>query len=136
MIPGTVLAAIASYALMLVAYKLHRIRAFHIPVMASCILFDLAMPFYLYMNRPWYKRLVEGGEILSIGVWMHVAVLIILYFLYAAQVGTGWRLLRGDYEPRGSHHGQAKAIVWVRALVIFSGAMLYVPESDSEAAAG
>ena len=131
MIPVTILAAAASYALMVVAFYLHRFRPFHIAVMVSCMLFDIGMPFYLYMHRPWYKRLVEGGEILSFLVWMHVALLITLYFMYVVQVTTGLRLVRHDENPRDAHRAQAKAIIWIRALVVLSGAMLYVPGQDS-----
>ncbi|MBI1175453.1 MAG: hypothetical protein GC139_09350 [Sideroxydans sp.] len=121
------LAASVSYLLMLAAYYLPRHRYFHIPVMISCILFDAGMPIYLYTHRHWWRRLIDHQEILSSLVWMHFCLLMVLYVLYAVQVLSARKMLRGDPEARLSHHGQGKAMLIVRALTILSGAMLATP---------
>jgi len=132
---GPFYAALASYVLMLAAFYWHRQRAFHVPVMISVILFDLLMPVYLVMNRDWYRRLLEQGDILSFGVWMHFGLIVTLFVLYAIQVHTALRMLRPrDGDPatvRRDHRAQGLGILLARALVIVSGAVLYEPEPDS-----
>jgi len=127
MFPATVLAASLSYLLMLAAYFLPRHRFFHIPGMVSVILFDVGMPFYLYTHRNWWHRLIEQQDIVSFGVWMHFGLLVTMYSLYAAQIYTAARLLKGDPDARSAHHSQGKAILAVRGLVIVTGAILYNP---------
>ncbi len=132
MLEGTVIAAIASYALMLVAFYLPHRRAFHEPVMISAILFDLGMPIYLAMNRDWGKRLIDDGDILSFGIWMHFGLIITLYVLYSVQIHTALTLRKtaDSVDPedmaraRKEHHTQGKGILLVRALVIATGAIL------------
>lgn len=121
---GVVWTAFASYLLMLIAFHWSARRSLHIPVMVSLMLFDLAMPFYLYATRDWYKRLIEQGDIASFGVWMHLGLVLTLYALHAYQVSSVRGVLRGDTEARANHHGQGKAILVVRGLVILTGAML------------
>lgn len=124
MMTGVVWMALASYLLMLLAFHWSARRVLHVPIMVSLILFDLGMPFYLYATRDWYKRLIEHGDITSFGVWMHLGLVVTLYGLYVYQVISARGLLRGDAEARTDHHGQGKAILVVRGLVILTGAIL------------
>ena len=121
---GVVWMAFASYLLMLIAFRWSAQRVLHVSVMVSLMLFDLGMPFYLYATRDWYKRLIVQGDISSFGVWMHVGLLLTLYALYVFQIMSVRGVLRGDAEARTNHHGQAKAILVVRGLVILTGAIL------------
>ena len=125
--PGTIVAAIVSYLLMLAAYRMPRRRYFHIPVMAACLLFDLAMPIYLYTHRHWWHRLVEQGDIFSFLVWMHFGLLITMYVLYGTQINTARKIFKGDAEARAAHHAQGKALLLSRGLVIVTGAILANP---------
>ena len=93
---GPVLVSIFTYLLMLLAYRYHSKRWFHIPVMSAIVVFDLCMPFYLYATRDWYRRLIEQEEIFSMMIWIHVMLLITLYVLYALQIIAGRQLLKGD----------------------------------------
>lgn len=111
---------------MLAAYKLSHIRKFHITTMVTCVIFDLCMPFYLYLNRDWYERLIEGGEILNFLIWMHIGLVITLYVLYFIQVQEGRKILAGTAD-RSSHAAQAKGIILTRAFMIMTGALLYEP---------
>jgi hypothetical protein len=129
MLAGTVIAAVVSYVLMVAAFYWHRVRGFHIPVMAGCVLFDFGMPVYLVLNRDWTTRLIEHGDILSFGVWMHFGLIIALFVLYAVQIQTALQLLHADDSARDAHHAQAKGILLVRALVIITGAVLAEPPS-------
>ena len=124
----TTLAAIFSYLLMLAAYFLPRQRYFHIPVMAATMVFDLALPVYLYLHRDWWHRLIEQQEIFSSLVWMHFLLFITMYALDAAQIHTARKILRGDPAARNDHHVQGKTLLWVRGLVILSGGILANPE--------
>lgn len=119
----------ATYLLMLAAFYLPRRRYFHIPVMAACLLFDIAMPVYLYTHRHWYHRLVEQGDIFSFLVWMHFGLFITLYVLYGVQVSSALKVLKGDAEARVNHHAQGKALLLARGLVIITGAILANPVS-------
>jgi len=130
----TTIAAVISFILMLIAYKLSHIRKFHISVMVSCIAFDLAMPFYLYLNRDWYGRLIEGGEILNFLIWMHIGLVVTVYILYVMQVIEGKKLLKGVGDV-ANHRAQAKGLILSRALMIFCGALLYEKEQVTEAVA-
>jgi hypothetical protein len=124
MMTEVVWAALASYIVMLFAFRLARRRAVHMPLMTALLLFDLSVPFYLYATRDWYKRLIEHGDITSFGVWMHLGLVLTLYALYLFQVLSVRGVLRGDAQARSQHAGQGKAILLVRALVIFTGALL------------
>jgi len=126
--PETTAAALVSFAVMLVAMRLHRLRALHVSVMVLTVLFDLLMPVYLYLNRDWYGRFIEQEDIFSFLVWMHLGLVITLFFLYFLQFQSGRRLLRGEKEARADHRNNARAVLAARALVILTGALLYVPE--------
>lgn len=128
---GVIWAALASYLLMLLAYRWSAQRALHIPAMVALILFDLGMPFYLYATRDWYKRLIEQGDIASFGIWMHLGLVLTLYALYVFQLRSVRGVLRGDAEARTEHHGQGKAILVVRGLVILTGAILAEPPAGA-----
>jgi hypothetical protein len=125
--PITTTAALLSYVLMLAAYFWHRWRWFHIPAMLALLAFDVSMPVYLYLHRHWWRRLIEHQQILTFGVMMHFALWIALYVLYALQIHTARRILKGDAAARVDHHGQGKAMLLVRALVIITGAILANP---------
>lgn len=122
------IAALISFPLILVAYFLHRYRWFHIPVMLSIIAFDVGMPFYLYMHRNWYHRLIEQEDMFSFLVWMHFGVLVGMYVLDAMQIITARKILLGDNAARADHHAQGKMILFARGLVIVTGAILASPE--------
>lgn len=129
---ATLLVASLAYLVMLIGYWQARRRALHIPIMVSLILFDLAMPVYLFLNRDWYQRLIEHGDIATFGPWVHFMPVMALYVLYAVQVYTAVKLLknRHDSEARGDHRMQAKGILWVRGAVLLTGALMIVPEAD------
>jgi len=123
----TTIAATITYILMIIAFKLSHIRKFHITVMSSCVIFDLLMPFYLYLNRDWYGRLIEGGEILNFLIWMHIGLVITVYILYFMQIAEGRKILAGGHD-RESHSAQGKGILLARGLMIFTGAILFEAE--------
>jgi len=129
MLADTVIAASITYLIMLAAFYWHRIRTFHISVMVSVMIFDLAMPFYLYANRDWKTRLIDDGDILSFLVWTHFGLLIALFVLYTIQISAGRKLVAGDMSARSEHKNVAKGILLVRALVILSGALLVQAEA-------
>jgi hypothetical protein len=124
MISASLIFAIASYGLMLLAYFWHRKRKFHIPVMVLMIVIDLFFPIYLVLTKDWYRRLIEEGEILSFMVWMHFILVLVLYALYFLQIMTARKLLAGDVSARAEHHNQGKGILITRLLVILSASML------------
>lgn len=128
MTSAPIIAAFVSYVVMLAAYFLHRQRWLHVPAMLAIIVFDIAMPFYLYLHRDWWKRLVEQGELTSFLVWMHLGLLITMYVLDAAQLITARKLFGGDQTARGDHRTQGKALLVVRGLVVVTGAILANPE--------
>lgn len=132
MTAATIWVALGTYGLMIVAFYLYRSRIFHITVMAGVMVFDALMPFYLYLNRDWYHRLIEREEIFSFLIWMHLGLVITLYALYVLQISAGRRLLKGQNEVRGEHRGQAKAILLVRALVLATAALLVDPQPAAE----
>lgn len=127
----TVIASAFVFVLMLIAYKFPHRRAVHIPIMSGAILFDLAMPFYLYLNRDWKERLIDGGEIFSFLIWMHLGLVLTLYALYFLQVKEGLRIMKGKKKARESHRSQSKGILLTRFLVLFTGAILYEPEQGA-----
>lgn len=126
---ATTLVATATYAVMVIAYFNASRRAFHVPVMISIMVFDLLMPFYLYLERDLYKRLILNHDILTFGVWMHFMLLVVLYMLYFFQIQTAVKIWRGEdeVEARAEHRAQGKGILLVRAFVIITGAMLIDP---------
>lgn len=122
----TTIAAVCTYAVMLLAYKWHHLKKFHITTMVSCAVFDLCMPIYLYLNRDWYERLIEGAEILNFLIWMHFGLVITVYILYFMQIQEGRKVLAGG--SREAHAKQGLGLMIARALMIISGALLYEPE--------
>ncbi len=126
---ATTLVATATYAVMVIAYFNASRRAFHVPVMISIMVFDLLMPFYLYLDRDLYKRLILNQDILTFGVWMHFMLLVVLYMLYFFQVQTAVNIWRGQdaTAARAEHRAQGKGVLLVRAFVIITGAMLIAP---------
>ena len=122
----TTIAATITFIVMLIAYKYAHIRKFHISTMIGCMIFDLLMPIYLYLNRDWYERLITGGEILNFLPWMHIGLVLTVYVLYVMQIIEGKKVLAGG--PREMHKVQAKGILLARAIMIFTGALLYEPE--------
>lgn len=128
MVVETVIAATLTYPIMIAAVYWHRVRRFHVPVMIAIMLFDIAMPFYLYASRDWKTRLIDDGDIFSFLLWTHFGLLIALFVLYSIQVAAGRKLLAGDDSARLEHKSVAKGILLVRGLVILSGALLVQPE--------
>lgn len=124
----TVVAAIITYILMVVAIKWAKYRKFHISTMVGVMLFDLVMPIYLYMNRDWKERLIDGGEIFSFLIWMHLGLVLTLYALYVLQINEGRKLLKDGNEFREIHRNQGRGILLARFLMILTGALLYEPE--------
>jgi hypothetical protein len=133
---GPFYAASLMFLLMLAAIYWHRYRRFHITVMVSVILFDVAMPFYLVFTRDWKTRLIDDGDILSFGVWMHFGLLVTLYVLYVIQVQTALKLMRSSKQAvdaeslektHREHRAQGMGILLARALVIVTGAILADP---------
>jgi len=132
MLAGTVLYVIATYALMVAAFYFYRLRMFHVPVMVFIMASDLIFPVYLVMTRDWYKRLIVQEDILTFGVWIHLMLLITLFVLYFVQIQAGYRLLKGEDNPKikREHRSQGLGILLVRAFVILTGAFLVQsPES-------
>lgn len=125
--PVTITAAAGTYCIMLAAYFLHRVRVLHVVVMSASILFDLGMPVYLVTHRKWYHRLIEQGDITSFLVWMHLGLIFGLYVLYAMQIMTARKIFKGDQTARTEHHQQGKMLLFARALVIVTGAILANP---------
>jgi len=123
MIAGTVLFAAATYIIMLAGFYWARWRRLHIGIMVGVMLFDLFMPFYLYLNKDWHRRLIKEGELTSYLLWTHFLLLLTLYMLYIMQIQAGRRLLRGE-GSRAEHRAQGKAILVVRGFVIATGALL------------
>ncbi|MBN4073796.1 hypothetical protein JYU18_00890 [bacterium AH-315-E07] len=132
---GPVLVSIATYVLMLLAYRYHSKTWFHVPVMCAIVVYDLCMPFYLYSTRDWYRRLIEQEEIFSFMIWTHLLLLITLYVLYTLQIIAGRQLLKGDNDAREDHAAQGKGILIARAFVILTAMMLVEPERPVEAVA-
>ncbi|MEK6749374.1 MAG: hypothetical protein AABY83_09230 [Pseudomonadota bacterium] len=124
MINAPVIAGLLTYLLMLLAYSRPHRRYLHAPLMIGVMLFDLAMPFYLYTHRDWKTRLIDHEDILSFLVWMHIGLLVSLFFLYAMQIPAGRKLWRGDEQARPTHAAQAKGILIMRGLVLITGALL------------
>jgi len=128
----TTIAATITFVFMLAAFKLSHIRKFHVTTMVACVIFDICMPIYLVLNRDWYGRMIEGGEILNFLLWMHIGLIVTLYILYIMQIRIGRKLLAGDKTEKESHIAQAKGIILTRAFVIITGALLYEAPASSE----
>lgn len=124
----TTLAAIITFILMIIAFKLSHIRKFHISVMVGCMIFDLLMPIYLYINRDWYGRLIEGGEIFNFLIWMHFGLVITVFIMYYMQISAGRKMLAGVSSIREEHSSLGKGLLLSRGLMIFTGALLYEAE--------
>jgi hypothetical protein len=133
---GPFFAASLTLLLMLAAMYWHRLRRFHVSVMVSVMLFDMAMPFYLVSTRDWKTRLLNDGDILSFGVWMHFGLIITLYVLYVIQVQTALKILRSGKKAvdvdeleamHRDHRAQGIGILLARTLVIVTGAILADP---------
>jgi len=126
MIAGTVLFVVATYFLMVAAFYHARVRKFHVPVMITIMLCDLFFPVYLILTRDWYQRLIIDEDILTFGIWMHLGAVISLFVLYGVQIQAGRSLLKesDNTHHRQDHRSQGKGILAVRALVIFTGALL------------
>ncbi len=124
---GALLFAIATYALMVMAFFLAKWRYFHMPVMITTILFDLLIPFYLVLTNDWYKRLIEQEEIFSFMIWMHFILVLTLYALYGLQIMTIKKMINGDVVARQEHRTQGMGVLIARGLVILSAAMLIDP---------
>jgi hypothetical protein len=130
MIAGTVLFTSATWCIMLATYFLSRYRWLHPFVMTSIIGIDFAFPFYLYLTRDWGRRLFDEGEILSVLLWVHLSFVVTLYVLYVVQLQVGFSLLRDGSRLRKEHRAQGIGILVVRALVIFTGALLVESSYD------
>ncbi|HEC18016.1 MAG TPA: hypothetical protein ENI97_01585 [Gammaproteobacteria bacterium] len=135
---GPIIAAVLTYVLMLAAFRWHRLRRFHVSVMVFIICFDVAMPFYLVSTRDWGTRLIDHGDILSFGVWMHFGLIVTLYVLYVIQVQTALRILRTSKQAMDvealeavhkEHRAQGIGILLARGLVIITGGILAEPAS-------
>jgi hypothetical protein len=133
---GPFILASLTYLLMLVAFKWHRLRRFHMSVMVFIICFDVGMPFYLVSTRDWTTRLIVDRDILSFGVWMHFGLIITLYVLYVIQVQTALKILRASRQAvdeealeatHKEHRAQGVGILLARALVIVTGGILADP---------
>lgn len=121
---GTVIAATVIYLLMLAAFFSARQRRFHVPVMIGAMVFDFIMPFYLYLTKDWYRRLVTEGELTSFLLWTHLLLVLTLYMLYVMQIQSARCILCGELNLRTDHRAQGKAVLLVRAFVILTGALL------------
>ena len=126
---GTVWFVIATYLLMLAAYRYARFRWFHVPVMVTIAVVDVLFPFYLYLTHDWYRRLIVHQEIFSFLIWMHFGLVMTLYVLYFLQIQTARKIFAGNDAIRAEHRSQGTAILLVRGLVIATALMLVDPES-------
>ncbi|HXH65143.1 MAG TPA: hypothetical protein VNH42_06525 [Mariprofundaceae bacterium] len=118
------IASAVTYLLMVLAWRFHRPRVWHVTIMAVCMLYDLCVPFYLFFARHWMHLLFDKGEILDFLVWMHVGLDILLFVIYALQIRAGLQLWRGVPGVRETHRQQGNVIIVVRFLVLLSGALL------------
>ncbi len=124
MLAGTVLFAAATYLVMLAGFYWARWRRWHISIMVGVMTFDLIMPFYLYLNKDWHRRLIKEGELTSYLLWTHFLLLLTLYMLYVMQIQAGRKLLKGQENMRAEHRAQGKTILVIRGFVIATGALL------------
>jgi hypothetical protein len=124
MLSGTVIFTSITWCIMLAGFFLSRYRQLHRALMASIIAVDAAFPFYLYLTKDWGRRLFDEGVILSVLLWVHLSFVVTLYVLYVVQIQAGASLLRDENRLRKEHRAQGIGILVVRALVIFTGALL------------
>ena len=124
MMPGTVIFASVTWCMMLAGFFASRHRRFHPTLMTAINAVDFAFPFYLYLTHDWGRRLFDEGAILSVLLWVHLSFVITLYVLYVVQIQAGLLLLRNDNRLRKEHRAQGISILIVRALVVFTGALL------------
>ncbi len=128
---GLILAAV-TYLLVVIAFFMPHKRAFHMPVMAGTMVFDvLVLPIYLILTKDWYKRLIEQEEIFSFMIWMHFILVLTLYALYVLQIMTVKKMLAGDETARKEHRNQGKGILIARGLVVLSAFMLIEPAEQA-----
>lgn len=134
LLAGTVIYVAATYLLMIFAFKMAKHRKIHVPIMATIIVGDLLMPFYLFFSGDWYQRLIVNEDILTFGIWMHFFVVVTLYVLYVVQIQCAMKLLKNTPEPRirAEHRAQGLGILLTRFFVLFTGALL-VPDTAVEA---
>lgn len=125
----TILVSIATWLVMAAGFYLAPYRRIHMTIMVSVIIYDLLIPFYLYIWRDWYTRLITHQDILTFGVWMHFGLVLTLYVLYVFQILSARGILRrpADAQTRREHRSQGIMILAVRAMVIFTGALLWDP---------
>src|SRR3569832_2834853 len=79
MTAAAILVALATYGLKIVAFYLSRYRRMHVAVMDAVMVFDVLMPFYLFLYRDWFHRMIEREEIFSFLLWMLLGRVITLY---------------------------------------------------------
>lgn len=124
----TIVVVLVTYVIMVAAYIGRRSRGIHMTVMTGVMVFDMLLPVYLVVRREWYTRFIEHEDILTFGVWMHFMLVLVLYVLYGFQINAALKIVRDREDAAASrrdHNTQGKAILWVRAFVILTGAMLY-----------
>lgn len=127
---GAILFASATCLLQFSAFYFAHIRRFHVTVMVSLLICDIAFPVYLFMTRDWYNQLIVQGDILTFGVWIHFMLVITLYVLYAVQVHVARAIVSGKedaermVELRKEHRAQGIGILITRPMMIFTGALL------------
>jgi hypothetical protein len=131
MIAGTVLFATITWCVMLANFFLSRFRRLHPTIMMAIVAIDAAFPFYLFFTRDWGRRLFDEGEILSVLLWVHLSFVVMLYVLYVVQIQAGFSLLREGVRLRKEHRAQGIGILVVRALVVFTGALLVESSYDT-----
>lgn len=125
----TILVTVGTWLVMLAGFYLARLRRLHMTIMVSVIIFDLLLPFYLFIARDWYTRLITHQDILTFGLWMHFGLVLTLYVLYVFQILSAQGILREPHkeQPRREHRSQGMMILAVRGMVIFTGALLWDP---------
>lgn len=128
----TIAISIFTWLIMFGAFHLSRFRSVHMSVMLAILVYDLAIPVYLFTHRDWYKRLIENEDILTFGVWMHFMVVFLLYVLYVFQILAAKKIISNptDQVVRSEHRQQGIALLATRGFVIFTGALLYDPHFE------
>lgn len=128
----TILISVFTWLIMFAAFHLARFRKLHMSIMVTLLIYDLAIPVYLFTHRDWYKRLIENEDILTFGVWMHFMVVFLLYVLYVFQILAARRIMADSANgvARSEHRQQGVALLATRAFVIFTGALLYDPHFE------
>lgn len=124
MVIDSVIAASASFLVILFAYYKHKHRVLHVSLMVGVMVFDVLFPVYLFMTRDWKDRLIDQGDIMSFAVWTHFGLLVALIVLFVLQIAAGLRLLKDDSSIRQEHANLAKGILLTYGLVVLSGFLL------------